>query len=64
MIQQEGGEVSSHVLADFTGGLKIGVGFLREDSRLAFHSVAYLKGAPTPRGVAIPGLGGEKGIAI
>ena len=30
--------VSSHVLADFTGGLKIGVGFLREDSRLAFHS--------------------------
>jgi uncharacterized protein (DUF362 family) len=30
--------VSSHVLADFTGGLKIGVGFLREDSRLAFHA--------------------------
>lgn len=30
--------VSSHVLADFSGGLKIGVGFLREDSRLAFHS--------------------------
>jgi uncharacterized protein (DUF362 family) len=29
--------VSSHVLADFTGGLKIGVGFLREDSRLAAH---------------------------
>jgi uncharacterized protein (DUF362 family) len=32
--------VSSHVLADFTGGLKIGVGFLREDSRLAFHEGA------------------------
>jgi uncharacterized protein (DUF362 family) len=30
--------VSSHVLADFSAGLKIGVGFLREDSRLAFHS--------------------------
>ena len=30
--------VSSHVLADFTGALKVGVGFLREDSRLAFHS--------------------------
>jgi uncharacterized protein (DUF362 family) len=30
--------VSSHVLADYTGALKIGVGFLREDSRLAFHS--------------------------
>jgi uncharacterized protein (DUF362 family) len=30
--------VSSHVLADFSGGLKIGVGFLREDSRFAFHS--------------------------
>jgi len=29
--------VSSHVLADFSGGLKVGVGFLREDSRLAFH---------------------------
>ena len=29
--------VSSHVLADFSGGLKIGVGFLREDSRAAFH---------------------------
>jgi hypothetical protein len=27
-------------LADFTGGLKIGVGFLREDSRLAFHEGA------------------------
>lgn len=30
--------VSSHVLADFTAGLKLGVGFLREDSRLAAHS--------------------------
>jgi len=30
--------VSSHVLADFTAGLKVGVGFLREDSRLAAHS--------------------------
>ncbi len=29
--------ISAHVLADFTGGMKIGVGFLREDSRLAFH---------------------------
>jgi len=28
------------------------------------RSVAYLKGAPTPRGVSIPGLGGEEGIAI
>lgn len=32
--------VSAHSLADFTGGLKIGVGFLREDSRLAFHEGA------------------------
>jgi uncharacterized protein (DUF362 family) len=30
--------VSSHVLADFTAGLKVGIGFLREDSRLAAHS--------------------------
>jgi uncharacterized protein (DUF362 family) len=30
--------VSSHVLADFTAGLKIGVGFLREDSRLEAHA--------------------------
>ena len=30
--------VSSHVLADLTAGLKVGVGFLREDSRLAAHS--------------------------
>jgi len=30
--------ISSHVLADFTAGLKIGVGFLREDSRLVLHS--------------------------
>jgi uncharacterized protein (DUF362 family) len=30
--------VSSHVLAEFTGALKIGVGFLREDSRFAFHA--------------------------
>ena len=29
--------VSSHVLADITSGMKIGVGFLREDSRKAFH---------------------------
>ena len=29
--------ISSHILADFTAGLKIGVGFLREDSRLALH---------------------------
>ncbi|HSR11285.1 MAG TPA: DUF362 domain-containing protein [Thermodesulfobacteriota bacterium] len=32
--------VSAHSLADFTGGLKVGVGFLREDSRLAFHEGA------------------------
>jgi uncharacterized protein (DUF362 family) len=32
--------VSSHSLADLTSGLKIGVGFLREDSRLAFHEGA------------------------
>ncbi len=29
--------VSSHVLGDITSGMKIGVGFLREDSRKAFH---------------------------
>jgi uncharacterized protein (DUF362 family) len=29
--------VSSHVLGDITSGMKVGVGFLREDSRLAFH---------------------------
>ncbi len=29
--------VSSHVLADITSGMKIGVGFLREDSRKTFH---------------------------
>jgi len=29
--------VSSHVMGDITGGLKLAVGFLREDSRLAFH---------------------------
>ena len=29
--------VSSHVLGDITSGMKLGVGFLREDSRLAFH---------------------------
>jgi uncharacterized protein (DUF362 family) len=29
--------VSSHVMGDITCGLKIGVGFLRDDSRLAFH---------------------------
>lgn len=29
--------VSSHVLGDITAGLKIGVGFLREDSRRVFH---------------------------
>jgi uncharacterized protein (DUF362 family) len=32
--------ISAHSLADFTGGMKIGVGFLREDSRLAFHKGA------------------------
>ena len=30
--------LSSHMLADFTSGMKIGVGFLREDSRKAFHA--------------------------
>jgi uncharacterized protein (DUF362 family) len=30
--------LGSHVLADFTGALKIGIGFLREDSRRVFHS--------------------------
>jgi len=30
--------VGSHQLADFTSGLKIGVGFLREDSRRVFHT--------------------------
>jgi len=30
--------VSSHVLGDITSGMKIGVGFLREDSRRVFHS--------------------------
>jgi uncharacterized protein (DUF362 family) len=29
--------VSSHVLGDITSGMKIGVGFLRQDSRKAFH---------------------------
>ncbi len=29
--------VSSHVMGDITSGLKIGVGFLREDSRKIFH---------------------------
>jgi uncharacterized protein (DUF362 family) len=29
--------LSSHMLADFSSGLKIGVGFLREDSRKLFH---------------------------
>lgn len=29
--------LSSHALADLTGAMKIGVGFLRGDSRLAFH---------------------------
>jgi len=29
--------VSSHVLGDITSGMKIGVGFLREDSRRVFH---------------------------
>ncbi|HWT79230.1 MAG TPA: DUF362 domain-containing protein, partial [Candidatus Methylomirabilis sp.] len=32
--------ISSHVLADFTAGLKVGVGFLREDSRLTLHESA------------------------
>jgi uncharacterized protein (DUF362 family) len=31
------GRVSSHVLGDATLGLKLSVGFLREDSRKAFH---------------------------
>jgi uncharacterized protein (DUF362 family) len=31
------GRVSSHVLGDATLGLKLPVGFLREDSRMAFH---------------------------
>ena len=30
--------VSSHVMGDITSGMKIGVGFLREDSRRMFHS--------------------------
>ena len=30
--------VSSHVMGDITSGFKIGVGFLREDSRKEFHS--------------------------
>lgn len=29
--------VSSHVIGDITSGLKTGIGFLREDSRKAFH---------------------------
>jgi uncharacterized protein (DUF362 family) len=29
--------VASHIMGDITAGLKLGVGFLREDSRLAFH---------------------------
>jgi len=29
--------VASHIMGDITGGFKLGVGFLREDSRLAFH---------------------------
>jgi hypothetical protein len=29
--------VSSHIMGDITSGMKIGVGFLREDSRKAFH---------------------------
>ncbi len=28
---------ASHLMGDMTSGMKIGVGFLREDSRLAFH---------------------------
>ena len=32
--------ISSHVLAEFSGGMKIAVGFLREDSRLAMHEGA------------------------
>lgn len=30
--------VSSHVMGDLTSGMKLGVGFLREDSRRVFHS--------------------------
>ena len=30
--------VSSHLMGDITSGMKVGVGFLREDSRRAFHS--------------------------
>jgi uncharacterized protein (DUF362 family) len=30
--------IGSHVLADISSGMKIGVGFLREDSRCVFHS--------------------------
>jgi uncharacterized protein (DUF362 family) len=30
--------VSSHMLGDNTSGMKIGIGFLREDSRLALHT--------------------------
>lgn len=29
--------ISSHIMGDITCGMKIGVGFLRDDSRLAFH---------------------------
>lgn len=29
--------VASHIIADVTSGMKIGVGFLRDDSRLTFH---------------------------
>ncbi len=29
--------VSSHIMGDITSGMKIGVGFLREDTRKAFH---------------------------
>ena len=29
--------VSSHILGDITSGMKLGVGFLRDDSRLIFH---------------------------
>jgi len=31
------GRVSSHVLGDITSGMKLGVGFLRDDSRRVFH---------------------------
>jgi len=30
--------VSSHVMGELTSGMKLGVGFLREDSRRVFHS--------------------------